>query len=716
MPLQEMKLSHTTYPPVSTSSLGRLLHPRSIAVIGASATPGSLGEAVLSNLERANFTGYIYLVNPKRLEIRGRRCLASIDALPEGIDCAVLSIPRDGVVDAAVACAQRKVGSLIIFTAGFAESGEQGRAEQEKLAEIAREHRMVIQGPNCLGMVNHVDGIPLTFVVTQTEAAFQPPGVAVVSQSGAMAAVLGVSLRHHGLQISYSVSTGNEAANGVEDFVEHLLEDERTSVLTMVVEQFRQPRRFLQLAARARALGKYIVLLHPGSSSAARASAATHTGAIATNYQVMRTKVIHAGVVLVDTLEELVDVSHLLIRCPSLPRGGAAILTESGAFKAVTLDLCERIGLGLPELSATAAAALRSVLPDFIPATNPLDITAQALVDTDLYRRTIPAFLTEDRFGSLVLGIILTDEVTSSLKFPSILEAIRTLRPTKPVIFASLDEGARIPSGYVEELRALGVPFFPSPERALRALARVTDLAVHESRRELESAAAKPSVVLASGVLPEYQSKLVLRALGIPIPEGALARTLEEAKSIAADIGFPVALKAQAADLAHKSDAGGVVLGLNDEAALAAGWQRLQQNIRDTKPELVLDGVLVERMGRPGIELIVGAENDPDWGPVLLVGFGGVLAEALQDVKLLPPELSVEAIIGELYTLKSGVLLRGFRGSPALDVRAAAEIVRALGSLVRSNPAIQEIDINPVVVYPEGMGAVALDALIVSNP
>jgi acyl-CoA synthetase (NDP forming) len=337
-------------------------------------------------------------------------------------------------------------------------------------------------------------------------------------------------------------------------------------------------------------------------------------------------------------------------------------------------------------------------------------------VDTDLYRRTLPPFLAEDRFGSLVLGIILTDEVTSNLKFPPILDAIRTLRPTKPVIFASLDEGARIPSGYVEELRGLGVPFFPSPERAIRALARLTDLAAHESRREAESSVAKPSILLAGGVLPEYQSKLVCEALGIPIPEGALARTLEEAKSIAARIGFPVALKAQAADLPHKSDAGGVVLGLNDEAALAAGWQRLQQNVRDAKPELVLDGVLVERMGQPGIELIVGAENDPDWGPVLLVGFGGVLAEALQDVKLLPPELSVEAIIDELYTLKSGVLLRGFRGSPALDVRAAAEIVHALGSLVRSNPAIQEIDINPVVVYPEGKGAVALDALIVSNP
>jgi succinyl-CoA synthetase beta subunit len=217
------------------------------------------------------------------------------------------------------------------------------------------------------------------------------------------------------------------------------------------------------------------------------------------------------------------------------------------------------------------------------------------------------------------------------------------------------------------------------------------------------------------GVLPEYQSKEVLAAAGIPVPTGALARTLDEAQIIASRIGFPVVLKAQSAHLSHKSDVGGVILNLHDMPALVAAWEPLHEDLTRTLPEVALDGVLVEQMAKKGAELIIGGRSDPEWGPVLLVGFGGLLAEALHDVRLLPPDLNLDAIIGELYQLKSAALLRGFRGSPALDVSAAAEIVQSVGSLMRAVSAIREIDINPVVVYPEGQGALALDALIVTK-
>ena len=700
----------------SRSSINRLLRPKSIAIVGASPTPGALGESVLRNLEGARFRGDLYLVNPKRAEIRGRACLSSVDALPEGVDCAVLAIPRAGISEAVHACARRRVGAVIIFSAGFAESGPEGLAEQERLAQVAREHNMIIEGPNCLGMVNGIDGVALTFVLTPPEKLNEQKGLAVVSQSGAMAAVLGVSLRKHGLGISFSISTGNEAMTGVEDYVEYLIEDERTHVIAMIVELFRRPRKFLESVGRARKQGKHIVVLHPGRSSAARASAATHTGAMAGDYQVMRVKVEHAGVVVVETLEELIDVSQLLIRCPSLPQGGAAVLTESGAFKALTLDFCESVGLPLPPLNEETADSLRQVLPDFIPPTNPLDITAQGLVDPDLYRRTMPPILNDPQYGSLVLGIILTDESTSGLKFPPIIDALEAVRPAKPVIFAALDEGAEIAPPYVDQLRALGVPFFPSPERAFRALARLTQSAVVSGRKEQAPSIETLDLPFAGGILPEYKSKEVLATAGIPIPRGALARRLEEALSIASRIGYPVVLKAQSADLSHKSDVGGVVLNLADPDAVAAGWERLHKDIARAQPELVLEGVLVEQMGNKGAELIVGARNDPEWGPVLLVGFGGVLAEALHDVRLLPPDLSPDAIVGELNQLKSAAVLHGFRGSPALDVHGLAEIVGRVGNLMRSAPAIQEIDINPVVLYPEGHGAMALDALIVTRP
>lgn len=700
-------------------SIKRLLSPASVAIVGASATPGSLGDCVLTNLERAGFAGALYLINPKRAEVRGRPCVATVDDLPPGIDCAVLAIPRAGVLDAVSACARRGVGSIIVFTAGFAESGPEGLADQEEIARIARRHGILVEGPNCLGMVNYIEGIPLTFVLTPPERfAAKKKGIAVVSQSGAMAAVLGVSLRAHGLDLTYSVSTGNEAMSGLEDFVEHLIEDASTRVIAMIAEQIRNPARFLKVARRARELEKYLVLLHPGTSSAARLSAQTHTGAMAGDYEVMRTKVTHDGVLLVDTLEELVDVSELLMRFSSLPREGAAVLTESGAFKAISLDFCERIGLALPALSNQTENALRQLLPSFIPPTNPLDITAHALVDPTLYRNTLPPILADEGVGSLVLAIILTDRETSALKFPPILEAISELKTAKPIVFAGLDEGAQFSPHFVEQLRALGVPFFPSPERAFRALAHVTRFGARQQRRaDPASELAAPLLSLSPGVLPEFKSKRVLAAAGIPIPAGALAQTVEEAQAIAAQIGFPVVLKAQSAQLPHKSDAGGVVLNLATPEALNDGWRKLHQAIELHTPGLALDGVLVEQMGQPGAELIVGARNDSEWGPVLLVGFGGVFAEALQDRRLMSPGLSVEDVIEEINKLKGAAILRGFRGAPALDVRAVAQVACRLGALMCSAGAsvIDEVDINPVVVYPAGQGAVALDALIVTR-
>ena len=704
--------------------MNRLLRPASVAIVGASPNRGSLGAGVLANLERAGYRGEIYLVNPKRDEIGGRPCYPSVDALPAGIDCAVLAIPRAGVREALEGCARRGVGAGIVFAGGFAESGEAGRAEQDGIARIARESGMIILGPNCLGMVNSVDGVALTFISTPEvtlEAGRQ--GIAIVSQSGAMAAVLIANFAARKLGVSYSVSSGNEAASGVEDYVEYLIDDPHTRVITMIVEQFRGARRFLALAERALQRGKSIVLLHPGRSGAARASAATHTGAMAGDYMVMRTKVERAGVVVVDTLEQLTDVSELLLRMsclpqPAFPVKGAAVLTESGTFKAIALDFCDRAGLGLPEFSGSVADALRAVLPEFIPPTNPMDLTAQALVDPGLYRRTLPVILADEQFGSLLLVIILTDESTSGLKFPSIIGAIRELPEAsrrKPIVFAGMDEGARISPVFVEELRALNVPFFVSPERALQALAIVTERGAARARFGTAPAKVLEGAPLPAGVMPEYRSKEVLRYAGIPVPAGALAKSPEEAVAIAERIGFPVALKAQVAALSHKSEAGGVILNLTDADALRAAWVRLHGNVARAMPRLPLDGVLVEKMGQRGVELIVGGRHDRDWGPVLMIGLGGVVAEALQDVRLLAPDLPVERIEAELHLLRGAALLRGFRGSGVADVRAAAEIVARVGALLLSNASIVEIDVNPVVVYAAGQGAMALDALLVTE-
>ena len=697
-------------------SLDRLLRPRSVAIVGASDKPGALGASVLSNLTRNGFSGDIHLINPKRAEIGGRPCLPSVDALPDGVDAAVLAIPRAAVLDTVKALAARNVGAAVIFSAGFAEGGEEGLAEQREIGRIAAETGMVVEGPNCLGMTNFIDRVPLTFVETDAKPLADRPGIGVVSQSGAMACVLCTTLASRDLGLSFSISTGNEAASGVEDYVDYLLEDDSTRVIAMIVEQFRKPQRFLAAARRARALGKAIILLHPGRSAAARKSAATHTGAMAGDYQVMRVKVERAGVILAETLEELGDVAEIALRCPTMPAGGVAVLGESGAFKALTLDLCDTIGLDLPQVDDGNAPALRAALPDFVPVSNPLDLTAQGLVDPDMYRRTLAALFTDDRFGSIVAGIIQTDPVTVGIKLPPILRAVSELRPDKPIIFAGLDEGAPVPLHYVDQLRALGIPYFPSTERAFRALKRLND----HARRDFSEASCAPlhAAGLAghSGVIPEYRSKAILAPLGIPFPKGAFCTSIGEAVNAAEAVGYPVAIKAQSAALSHKSDAGGVVLNLANADELRTGWDRLYANVSAHDAAIILDGVLLEGMGERGVELIIGAKNDPDWGPVILCGFGGVTAEILQDVRLITPGLSLEAITAELHHLKQAPILRGFRGSPALDVEAAAQIIHTLGRILLSEPSIREIDLNPVIIYPEGEGAIALDALMLAAP
>jgi acetate---CoA ligase (ADP-forming) len=710
----------TLNPPVAAARTGntldRLLRPRSVAIVGASDKSGALGASVLSNLVRNGFSGDFHLINPKRVEIGGRPCLPSVHALPDGVDVAVLAIPRAGVLDTVKALAARNVGAAVIFSAGFAEGGEEGLAEQREIGRIAAETGMVVEGPNCLGMTNFIDCVPLTFVETDAKPLGDRPGIGVVSQSGAMACVLCTTLASRELGLSFSISTGNEAASGVEDYVDYLLEDNSTQVIAMIVEQFRKPQRFLAAARRARALGKTIVLLHPGRSSAARESAATHTGAMAGDYQVMRVKVERAGVILAETLEELGDIAEIALRCPTIPAGGVAVLGESGAFKALTLDLCETLGLDLPHVNDADAPDLRAALPDFVPVSNPLDLTAQGLVDPDLYRRTLAALFTDDRFGSIVAGIIQTDPVTVGIKLPPILRAVNDLRPDKPIIFAGLDEGASVPATYVDQLRALGIPYFSSTERAFRALKRLDD----HARRDFSEVSAAPlhadGLVGQGGVIPEYRSKAILAPLGILFPKGAFCTSVADALNAAEAIGYPVAIKAQSAALSHKSDAGGVLLNLANADELRAGWNRLYANVSAFDAAIVLDGVLLEGMGERGVELIIGAKNDPDWGPVILCGFGGVTAEILQDVRLINPGLSIDAIVAELNQLKQSPLMRGFRGSPALDVKAAAQIIHTLGRIMLANPSIREIDLNPVIVYPEGKGAVALDALMLTAP
>jgi len=691
-------------------TLRPLLRPRSVAIVGVSPEAGSLGGNVLANLTRIGFGGDIHLVSRNTREIGGRTCVGSIDELPEGIDVAVLAVPRQASIDAVKACVRRNIGAALVFASGFAEMEEAGRADQEAMARIATEAGLALCGPNCIGLVNLTDRVALTFEPLSLPAQVKGRGIGVVTQSGAMCSTLRLALLAKGLKLSIVVSTGNEAQLTTEHFLKFLIDDDATEVIVLFMEQVRDPALFLALAAHARERRKPIVLMHPGRSARAQESARTHTGAMVGNHAVMTALVAHEAIVLVETLEELLDTAEILARFAAPPVKGAAVMTNSGAFKGYALDFAETLGLDLPALSAANAEAIRKILPPFAAIENPVDTTAQTVRDPSILGSTAAQLLADPAMGSLIISIVAGAPRFAMDKANAILSGIANLE--KPIAVATMGDETELPAEFSLSLRDKGLAFFRSPDRALRAMARATwyGNAVTSARPNAATPTLPPYRLAATGAFTECQGKALLAMLGIAVPEGALARNPADATEIAERVGYPVALKAQAAALAHKSDAGGVVLNIGDDAGLIRAWDGVADAVRKMQPNLVLDGMLVETMAPPGLELVIGARREPKWGPILTIGLGGIWIETLHDIRILPADVDRDGVIAELQKLKGAALLRGGHGTPAADLDATADCVLRLGAIVRSDPRITEIEINPLRVYAKG--ALALDVLM----
>ena len=695
--------------------IDRLLRPRSIVIVGASARPESPGARVLAGLSRLDFKGMIHLVNPTRTELGGRPCVPRIADIPDGVHLAALCVAKNAVQESLEECAARGVRAAVVFAAGYAEQDAAGIADQVRLAATARAAGIALLGPNCLGFASMRARTPITMV--HVPAVTEGPGVAVVAQSGAIMSSLFATMTLKGTPVTQLVSVGNQAVLGIEDFVERFVEDDETRVITVFAERLREPRRFLELAVRARGKGKPIVLMHTGRSKKARDAARSHTGAMAGDHAVMRSLVGHEAVILVDSLDELADVSALAARYPVPPAKGVSIVTNSGAFRAISFDYCESVGLDVPVLERGTVEAMAARLPPYAVTENPMDLTVQTIAEPALIGIAARALLDDPNVGSAVLAVHAGGEAVeyARLAGPMLADS------EKPVAYCLLGEGAPAPPELVAALKDSRIPMFRSVERGLGAIARLTAYGHALARADDRVEGPPPEVGSApmparAGTWTEAEGKAWLAALGLPVPRGALARSLDEARRTGAAIGYPVVLKAQSTALTHKTDAGGVLLNLGDDASLAAGWDALHANVARAHPGLQLDGVLVERMARTGVELVVGLKRDPDWGHVLLVGLGGIWIEVIKDVRLMPADLSEEAIAEEIGRLRGSALLAGERGTPPADIRAVARIAATVGQAALANPRIAEIDLNPVFAYSEGEGAVVLDALIVTSP
>ena len=701
--------------------MDRILRPRAIAIVGASADPRSFGGFVQGNLERYGYSGDLHLVSRSSTEINGRPCVKTIDELPMGIDLAVLAIPEAGVLDAVKSLAARQCHAAVLFASGYAEAGEEGQAKQAELAGVAREAGMALVGPNCMGFSNLAAGVPVTFEPLAAREPETRTGVGIVAQSGFMAANLRDALLGRGVPVACVFSTGNEVSVCVEDVMAAYIADPQIQTLTVYVEQIRQPQRFLQLAAQARAAGKPVVLLMPGRSARAREAAQSHTGALAGDHATAMACLRREAVVTVESLDELLDVSAILLRYPQPPAGGIAFMTGSGAMKNIALDFADDIGLELPALSKPVVDKLTAMLPAYAVAENPLDYTTISVRNPGIVGELLLTMLEDEGIGGIVLAIPVGPSVAQKDKADHIVPSIA--KATKPAVLVLTGDSSPVEPYFMQAIEASGVPLFRSADRALRALRRVAQYGEARERAAraagVRAAAALPlpGAVPPNGIFAEYQGKGWLQAAGLPVPAGALATSADEAVRIAQTIGYPVVLKAQASDLPHKSDVGGVLVGLADEAALRAGWTKLLANVAAHRPELTLDGALVEAMGPRGLELVVGAKRDADWGPVVLVGLGGIWIEALKDVRLIPADMAEEDIVVELGRLKAATVLQGTRGAAGVDLAAIARVVALVGAQMRANPALTEIDINPLVAYPAGSGpaVLALDALVVAQ-
>jgi acetate---CoA ligase (ADP-forming) len=696
----------------SRKAIDRLLRPRSIAIVGASAEPGAPGARVLANLEAVGFRGEIHLVTRRVAEINGRRCVPTIGDLPQGIDAAVLIVPEAAVADAIAGCVERGIGGISLFTAGFAETGEEGRAKQEKIAALAREAGLALEGPNCMGFSNFVDRVSVSFGAVETDIiAAGDHGAAVIAQSGAMMGNIASALGAKGVAVNYTISTGNEAVTSAEDFLDAVLDDPKTQIFVLFLEQIRKPARFLELVARARQLGKPVLLMHPGSTERAQESARSHTGALAGDYAVMQTVLRHAGVVQVETMDELIDTATLLARWPQGATKGAAIVSNSGAVRGIALDFCKGIGLDVPKLSAETEAALRPILPGYVPVDNPLDLATAGMGQGDIYGKTARIMMTDENVGCAILPMVPGTPALQMAKANSLVPLV--LEETRPVALVIMGDEVPLTPEFTKLIGDSRIPFFRSPDRAMRAMAHL-----YRYGRRLERLSAGLAQMASvpplpgHGPIPEHRAKDFLRAAGIAVSQGALAPNIIQARAVAARLGYPVALKIQSPDIPHKSDVGGVALGILTPDALDSAWEQMETRIAASCPNAKIEGVLIERMASPGFEMILGARRDRDWGPIVMVGLGGIWTEALEDVRLFPAGLSPDAIAEEIGRLKGAKVLAGIRGASPLDVAALAETAAKLGTLMLAHSELDEIEINPLIVRPRGAGVLALDALM----
>jgi acetate---CoA ligase (ADP-forming) len=708
--------------------ISKLLWPETVAAIGATPDTTKLRGAILEVLLREPFAGRVFPVNPSYAEIGGRTCYRSIDAIPERVDLAVLAIPAAAVVGEVRRCAEAGVKAAAIMTSGFAEqSGHEGRAMQAALGEIIARYDIAVLGPNALGFANFANSLYPTFspAIRQASLPLMPTWhaeggrVAVVAQSGAIGYAFYDRGRMRELPFRYVVTTGNEVSLTVFDFVAFMLEEGNTDVFILFLESIKSAEAFRHVAEKALAAGKPIIAVKVGSSEAGRFAASSHTASLVGSDAVNRAMFETYGIMLAEDQDEAVDLaSAFLMNKGRLPKGRrVGISSSTGGGGGWLADLATNSGLEVPELDPDTRKAIDAILPAYGSSRNPVDATAQAVHDVGYAEMTRLTGMSPNVDASMV---IMSARVAESFE----KERSRLMdvgrNSDKPIVAFTYTWPRQ---ETVALLAEAGYALTTNIRNCARATAAMAD---YRERREafvapldVSGVDADPGLARAAGangVIPEYAARRLLAAAGIGDVAGTLAETREAAVAAARDLSGPLAMKIQSADIPHKTDIGGVALNVSGPEVAGETFDRLMAAACTAAPDGKIDGVLVEPMAEPGVEMILGVKRDEVFGPIVMVGFGGIYTEMLDDTALSPPLTTRDAALRMISKLKCARLLEGVRGRPAGDVEALAEALVALSRFAVDNAAIvREIDINPVLVHEVGRGVTIVDALIITE-
>ncbi len=705
----------------ATASLRPFFRPRSVAVVGASRDPSSIGYRLLDALVTNHFQGPVYPVNPKASVIGGIRAYPTVRDLPEPVDLAVIAVPREAVPTVVDDCAARGVRAIVVITAGFAEVGDEGRALQQQLADKVRGYGMRMVGPNCMGLLNTDPNVQLNATFAPV---FPPQGrVALSSQSGALGLAILELTRRRRLGLSTFVSVGNKADVSTNDLLQYWEEDDATGVILLYLESFGNPRRFARIARRV-SRSKPIVAMKAGRTPAGKRAAGSHTAALASNDVAVDALFRQTGVIRAETLEEMFDIAATLGSQP-LPRGRrVAVITNAGGPGILCVDACEAGGLVLPELANGTTARLRAILPPTASVANPVDMIASA--GPDHYRRTVETILTADEVDSLIVIYLPLDKTTTGPVLDAIREGITAGRAAggagKPVLACVMTEdGINVPL----ELASEKIPSYAFPESAARVLGKVASYAEWRSRPlgmipdfdDLHPAKARELCRKAlhergAGWLTTEETRAVLTTMGLPVAPGGLAHTADEAEQLAQALGFPVAVKLASHRLVHKTEIGGVHLNLVNEAAVRQAYDKIRDRLLKENNLAAMEGVLVQPMFSVGVEVMAGVTQDPLFGPLIAFGLGGIHVEILGDVQFRVTPLTdrdAEEIVREIRGYR---LLEGYRGHSPADVAAIQDVLLRVSRLVEEIPEIKELDLNPIFALPPGEGCRIVDARI----